>query len=40
MTRGRPRVGTFTAVQGADGEQIWWTPPATADLPDFVYRSE
>ena len=31
--------GTFTTVQGADGEQIWWMPPASADLPDFVYRS-
>ncbi len=26
-------------MQGADGEQIWWTPPASVDLPDFVYRS-
>lgn len=32
--------GTFTTVQGADGEQIWWQPPASVDLPDFVYRSE
>jgi hypothetical protein len=31
--------GTFTTVQGADGEQIWWVPPASVDLPDFVYRS-
>ncbi len=31
--------GTFTTVQGADGEQIWWQP-ATVDLPDFVYRSD
>jgi hypothetical protein len=31
--------GTFTTVQGADGEQIWWCPPASADLPDFVYRA-
>lgn len=31
--------GTFTTVQGADGEQIWWTPPASADLPDFVHRA-
>lgn len=30
--------GTFTTVQGADGEQIWWMPPASVDLPDFVYR--
>jgi hypothetical protein len=32
--------GTFTTVHAADGEQIWWTPPASVDLPDFVYRSE
>ena len=32
--------GTFTTVQGADGEQIWWMPPASVDLPDFVYRSQ
>ncbi|HEY7639919.1 MAG TPA: hypothetical protein VH814_09360 [Steroidobacteraceae bacterium] len=31
--------GTFTTVQGADGEQIWWQPPASVDLPDFVYRA-
>jgi hypothetical protein len=31
--------GTFTTVQGADGEQIWWRPPASVDLPDFVYRA-
>ncbi|HKU16294.1 MAG TPA: hypothetical protein VJQ52_18015 [Steroidobacteraceae bacterium] len=31
--------GTFTTVQAADGEQLWWTPPASLDLPDFVYRS-
>lgn len=31
--------GTFTTVQGADGEEIWWRPPASVDLPDFVYRS-
>lgn len=31
--------GTFTTVQGADGEQIWWSPPASVDLPDFVYRA-
>ena len=30
--------GTFTTVQGADGEQISWMPPASVDLPDFVYR--
>lgn len=31
--------GTFTTVQGGDGEQIWWMPPASVDLPDFVYRA-
>jgi hypothetical protein len=31
--------GTFTTVQGADGEQIWWRPPASVDLPDFVHRA-
>jgi hypothetical protein len=31
--------GTFTTVQGADGEQIWWEPPASLDLPGFVYRA-
>ncbi|HJY42285.1 MAG TPA: hypothetical protein VJ303_13640 [Steroidobacteraceae bacterium] len=31
--------GTFTTVQGADSEQIWWRPPASVDLPDFVYRA-
>jgi hypothetical protein len=31
--------GTFTTVQGADGVQIWWRPPASVDLPDFVYRA-
>jgi hypothetical protein len=30
--------GTFTTVHGANGEQIWWQPPASVDLPDFVYR--
>jgi hypothetical protein len=30
--------GTFTTVQGANGEQISWMPPASVDLPDFVYR--
>jgi hypothetical protein len=29
--------GTFTTVHGANGEQIWWQPPASVDLPDFVY---
>ena len=32
--------GTFTTVQSADGEQISWTPPASVDLPAFVYRSQ
>jgi len=32
--------GTFTTVQGADGEQISWMPPTSVDLPEFVYRSE
>lgn len=31
--------GTFTTVQGADGEQIWWRPPDSVDLPDFVHRA-
>ena len=31
--------GTFTTVQGADGEQIWWVPPASVDLPEFVYAA-
>jgi hypothetical protein len=29
--------GTFTTVHGANGEQIWWQPPASVDLPNFVY---
>ena len=32
--------GTFTTVQGADGAQIWWEPPASVDLPEFVYRAD
>ena len=32
--------GTFTTVHGANGEQIWWLPPASVDIPDFVYRSD
>jgi hypothetical protein len=32
--------GTFTTVHTANGEQIWWKPPASVDVPDFVYRSE
>lgn len=31
--------GTFTTVQGADGEQIWWQPTTSGDLPDFVYTA-
>lgn len=31
--------GTFTTVQAADGEQLWWTPPASVDVPDFVHRA-
>lgn len=31
--------GTFTTVHGADGEQIWWMPPASVDLPDFVHSA-
>ena len=29
--------GTFTSVQGADGEQMSWNPLSVADLPTFVY---
>lgn len=29
--------GTFTSLQGADGEQIVWRPHIGADLPSFVY---
>lgn len=32
--------GTFTTVQGGDGEQISWMPPTSVDLPEFVYRAE
>ena len=32
--------GTFTTVHGANGEQIWWMPPASVDIPNFVYRSD
>ena len=32
--------GTFTTVQGSDGEQISWMPPTSVDLPGFVYRAE
>lgn len=32
--------GTFTTVQGGDGEQISWMPPISVDLPQFVYRAE
>lgn len=30
--------GTFTSVQGADGEQLWWQPLVDTDLPAFVYN--
>ncbi len=29
--------GTFTSVQGHDGEQAWWLPHLKTDLPAFVY---
>lgn len=29
--------GTFTSVQGADGEQLQWNPLVTTELPKFVY---
>jgi hypothetical protein len=29
--------GTFTSVQGSDGEPILWNPFVESDLPDFVY---
>src|SRR5438552_930412 len=29
--------GTFTSVQGSDGELIPWNPFVPTDLPDFVY---
>lgn len=29
--------GTFTSVQGADGEQIVWNPLIVSELPEFVY---
>ncbi|HAV63374.1 MAG TPA: hypothetical protein DCY13_13535 [Verrucomicrobiales bacterium] len=29
--------GTFTSVQGSDGELIAWNPFVTSELPDFVY---
>src|SRR4029434_4238923 len=29
--------GTFTSVQGADGNQMPWNPLTTAELPKFVY---
>ena len=32
--------GTFTTVQGGDGEQIFWMPPGSVDLPEFVYRAQ
>lgn len=29
--------GTFTSVQGADGEQMYWNPLNILELPNFVY---
>ena len=29
--------GTFTSVQGPEGEQLPWNPLIAADLPDFVF---
>jgi hypothetical protein len=29
--------GTFTSVQGHDGQQAWWLPHLKTDLPAFVY---
>lgn len=31
--------GTFTSVQGADGEQMVWKSVSTEDLPQFVYQT-
>jgi hypothetical protein len=31
--------GTFTTVQDGSGTQLWWCPPASADLPAFVHRA-
>src|SRR5579871_2933002 len=30
--------GTFTSVQGGDGELLQWQPLQTAELPGFVHR--
>src|SRR5688572_16562712 len=30
--------GTFTSVQGADGEQMVWNPLVVSQLPSFVYE--
>jgi hypothetical protein len=32
--------GTFTSVQGSDGELILWNPFVETDLPEFVYTRE
>jgi len=29
--------GTFTSIQGSDGEPIRWNPFVTSDLPGFVF---
>src|SRR5580704_6348023 len=30
--------GTFTSVQGGDGQLLSWRPLKTSELPDFVYN--
>jgi hypothetical protein len=32
--------GTFTSVQGSDGEPILWNPFVESDLPEFVYTRD
>jgi hypothetical protein len=32
--------GTFTSVQGGNGQQVQWTPLIKTDLPDFVYSRD